>query len=79
VELHGWSVGLSRRNDRLVPIAEFATTAAADAAWVRLEEAGIPASVVTEPPVLGGPGVTRVYVAAARAQEAQRLLTDLIE
>jgi hypothetical protein len=63
----------------LVPIAEFANAAAADAAWVRLEEAGIPASVVTEPPALGGPGVTRVSVEARYADEAQRLIRDLIE
>jgi hypothetical protein len=78
VELHGGSRRLSR-NDRLVPIAEFRDPATADDAWVRLEEAGIAASVVTDPAQFGGPEVTRVYVETANVAQAQALIRDLVE
>lgn len=77
MEFHGWSGRLSRR-DRLVPIAEFSQPATADDAWSRLEEAGIPASVVTDRAVLGSPEVTRLYVEAPNVERAQELISDLV-
>jgi hypothetical protein len=59
---------------RLVPIAEFADPIAADAAWVALEEAGIPASVVTDPAQFGTPDVTRVYVESPDVEAAQAIV-----
>jgi len=61
-----------------VPIAEFVNSASADEAWSRLEQAGIPASLETEPGMLGGAVVTRVVVEAPNVDEAQRLIADLI-
>jgi hypothetical protein len=77
VELHGGSRRLTRK-DRLVPIAEFADPAIADTAWARLDDAGIPASVVTDVALLGGPEVTRLYVESSNASAAQALIGDLV-
>lgn len=66
------------RGPRLVPIAELEERATAEAAWSRLEEAGIPATVETDPAMLGGPVVTRVFVETPNVQEAQRLIADLV-
>lgn len=66
------------RRPRLVPIAELAERTRAEAAWARLEEAGIPANVETDPAMLGGPVVTRVFVEAPNVEEAQRLIADLV-
>lgn len=64
--------------DRLVPIAEFARPEAADDAWSRLEEAGIPASVVTDKALFGSPEVTRLYVETPNVEAAQALIADLM-
>jgi len=64
--------------DRLVPIAEFADPHQADVAWARLEENGIPASVVTDRAVLGSAEATRLYVEASNVDEAQRAIQDLL-
>ena len=77
MELHRRSRRLSRK-DRLVPIAEFADPATADTAWARLDDAGIPASVVTDAAMFGGPEVTRVYVESPNVDRAQREIADLV-
>jgi hypothetical protein len=69
---------MSRRDDRLVPIAEFSDPVRADRAWVELEEAGIPAGVVTDPSVFGSPSVTRVYVAEVHVAAAQRVVAKVM-
>ncbi len=61
-----------------MPIAEFEDPARADEAWARLEAAGIPAGVVTDPSVFGSDPVTRVFVARRHADEAQRLIADIV-
>ena len=66
------------RGDRLVPIAEFADPAAADTAWGRVEDAGIAASVVTDPAQFGAAEVTRLYVEAPNVRAAQELIRDLV-
>ena len=66
------------RMDRLVPIAEFAHPQTADDAWSRLEDAGIPASVVTDKALLGSPEVTRLYVETPNVEAAQALIADLV-
>jgi len=64
--------------DTLVPIAELADRAVAEQAWARLEEAGIPANVLSDPGPLGGTPVTRIEVARMHVDEAQRLIADLV-
>ncbi len=66
------------RKPRLVPIAEFADRATAEVAWAQLEEAGIPATIETDPAMLGGPVVTRVFVETPNVPAAQRLIADLV-
>jgi len=66
------------RRPRLVPVAEFADRGAAEEAWGRLEEAGIPASVETDPALLGGRVVMRILVEAPRTDAAQRIIADLV-
>lgn len=66
------------RDDRLVPIAEFANAAGADEAWARLEHAGIPASVVTDVAMFGAPAVTRLYTEEPNVERAQALIRDLV-
>ncbi len=53
--------------------------ATADEAWARLDDDGIPASVVTDAAVLGNPEVTRVYVESPNVERAQALIADLVE
>ena len=69
---------MKRRERRLTPIAEFADAADADEAWALLDAAGIPASVVTDPAALGSVELTRVYVARAHVERAQRMIADLV-
>jgi len=66
------------RRPRLVPIAELADRATAEAAWERLEAAGIPATVESDPAMLGGRPVTRVFVETPQVDAAQRLIADLV-
>ena len=70
---------MRRRDKRLVPVAEFGQRDRADEAWLALDEAGIPASVVTEPASLGAVPVTRVYVATIQADEAQRIIAPIVD
>ena len=69
---------MRRRDRRLVPVAEFADVITADEAWSILDAAGIAASVVTDPAVLGAAAVTRVYVHSIDAAQAQQLLGALV-
>jgi hypothetical protein len=69
---------VKRRDARLVPVAEFRDRASAEEAWAALDEAGIPASVVTDPASLGSSPVTRVYVARISAEEAQRVIASIV-
>ena len=66
------------RRPRLVPVAEFTTTDAADAAWAALNEAGIPASVVTDNTALGDPAITRVFVEKPHVAAAQQVIAPLM-
>ena len=69
---------MSRREEALVPVAEFADRALAEEAWGRLVDEGIPANVVLDPAPLGGEPTTRVLVARRNAESAQRLIADLV-
>lgn len=66
------------KRDRLIPIAEFPGLDPAESAWERLEAAGIPASIESEPGYLGATPVVRIYTHESRAPEAQRLIADLV-
>lgn len=66
------------RRPRLVPVAEFGDRSRAEQAWSRLQDADIPASVDSDPGLLGSAAVTRLMVEAPRAEEAQRLIADLV-
>jgi hypothetical protein len=67
-----------RRDARLVPIAEFEGTVLADESWTILDDAGVAASVVTDPASFGSPEVTRIYVARIDVDEAQRLIAPIV-
>ena len=69
---------MRRRDARLVPIAEFTARAPAEQAWTMRNEAGIAASVVSEPASLGAAPVTRIYVARIDVAEAQRLIAPIV-
>ncbi len=69
---------MARRDEKLVPIAEFADRDRAEEAWARLVEADIPAGVVFDPSPLGGDAVTRISVARKDADAAQHLIADLV-
>ena len=58
--------------------AVFADRATADEAWGLLAEAGIPATVVTDPGILGAYEV-QVVVHRSDLEEAQRVLAPLID
>lgn len=67
-----------RGPDKLVSAAEFTSEATADEAWALLVEADIPASVVTDPMMLGGTPVTRVMVERKHLERSQALLVELV-
>ncbi|MEA3502595.1 MAG: hypothetical protein U9R47_07455 [Actinomycetota bacterium] len=66
------------RPDDLVAAALFADRDVADEAWGRLFEAGIPASVITEPGMVGAYRLN-VMVERKDLDEAQRLIADLVK
>lgn len=66
------------RRPRLVPIAEFSDRALAAQAWSRLQDAQIPASVDSDPGLLGGRPVNRLMVETPHVDAAQRLIADLV-
>ncbi len=63
--------------DDLVAAALFADRDVADEAWGRLLEADIPASVITEPGMVGAYRLN-VMVERKHLDEAQRLIADLV-
>ncbi|MDX2344772.1 MAG: hypothetical protein QNL12_14090 [Acidimicrobiia bacterium] len=65
--------------DKLVPIAEFADRAIAEDAWAVLEEAEIPANVLTEPGAFGTPVLHRIEVERANVPTAQALIAHLVK
>ena len=64
--------------DDLVAAALFTDRGVADEAWGRLVEADIPASVITEPGMVGAYRLN-VMVERKDLDEAQRLIADLVE
>ncbi len=64
--------------DKLVPIAEFADRDSAEDAWGLLEEAEIPANVLSEPGTFGTPVVHRIEVERPNVAAAQRLIAHLV-
>lgn len=62
---------------QLVAAALFEDRDRADEAWGRLAEADIPASVITEPGIMGAYRLN-VMVHREDLDEAQRLIADLI-
>ena len=66
------------RKDKLVPIAEFDDRDVAEQAWGVLEDAGIPANVLTEPGSFGTPVLHRVEVERPNVARAQALITHLV-
>lgn len=64
--------------DKLVPIAEFVARSTAEQAWVILEEAGIPANVLTEPGTFGTPVIHRIEVESPNVPTAQALIAHLV-
>lgn len=66
------------RKDKLVPVVEFADRAPAEEAWGLLEDAGIPANVLTEPGTFGTPVVHRIEVERPNVTTAQALLAPLV-
>lgn len=66
------------RKDKLVPIAEFADRDVAELAWGLLEDAEIPANVLTEPGTFGAPVVHRIEVERPNVASAQALIAHLV-
>jgi hypothetical protein len=64
--------------DDLVAAALFTDRGVADEAWGRLVEADIPASVITEPGMVGAYRLN-VMVERKDLDEAQRLIADLVK
>ncbi len=69
----GWLGG-----PRLVAIAQFSDVEQADAAWALLQDADIPASVVTDNTALGDPAITRLFVEKPAVASAQETLADFM-
>ena len=63
--------------DQLVAAALFDDRDRADDAWGRLAEAGIPASVITEPGIMGAYRLI-VMVQRGDLEQAQALIADLV-
>lgn len=68
---------MSPRPDDLVAAALFQDRERADLAWGRLAEADIPASVITEPGIMGA-YYFRVMVAREDLDAAQAEIADLV-
>ena len=66
------------RKDKLVPIAEFTDRDIAEEAWGLLEDAEIPANVLTEPGTFGTHVVNRVEVEVPNVSSAQALIAHLV-
>ena len=66
------------RKDKLVPVAEFVSRDAAEQAWGLLEDAEIPANVLTEPGTFGTPVLHRIEVERPNVASAQALIAHLV-
>ena len=66
------------RKDKLVPIAEFDDRDTAEDAWGVLEDASIPANVLTEPGTFGTPVIHRIEVERPNVNRAQALIAHLV-
>lgn len=77
MELHGWSGGLMAKPNDLVAAALFTDRDIADEAWGRLVDADIPASVITEPGMVGAYRLN-VMVERRDLDRAQHLIADLV-
>jgi len=66
------------RKDKLVRIAEFDDRDVAEEAWAVLEQAEIPANVLTEPGTFGTPVLHRVEVERPNVPTAQALIAHLV-
>lgn len=66
------------RKDKLVPIAEFVERSVAEQAWGVLEDAEIPANVLTEPGTFGTPVIHRIEVELPNVPTAQALIAHLV-
>jgi hypothetical protein len=66
------------RKDKLVPVAEFADRSVAEDAWGVLEDAGIPANVLTEPGTFGTSIVHRIEVERPNVPTAQALIAPFV-
>ncbi len=66
------------RKDKLIPIAEFGDRSAAEEAWGLLEDAEIPANVLTEPGVFGTAVLHRIEVERPNVPTAQALIAHLV-
>ena len=66
------------RKDPLVSIAEVLSRDVAEQAWGLLEDAGIPANVLTEPGTFGTPVFHRVEVERSNVTPAQTLIAHLV-
>jgi hypothetical protein len=77
MELHRRGERLMARPDELVAAALFEHREPAEEAWGRLVEADIPASVITEPGIMGA-FYHRVMVERADLERAQSLIADLV-
>ena len=64
--------------DKLIPIAEFVDRSVAEEAWGILEDAEIPANVLTEPGTFGTPVIHRVEVERPNVPTAQALIAHLV-
>lgn len=64
--------------NKLVPIAEFDDRGVAEDAWAVLEEADIPANVLTEPGAFGSPVLHRIEVERPNVPTAQALIAHLV-
>ena len=62
-----------------MPVAEFATASEAEGLWDVLESAGIPASVVTDPEVLGKESISRVWVERFNRDAAVEMVAAYLE
>jgi hypothetical protein len=67
------------RKEKLIPIAEFADRSVAEEAWGLLEDAEIPANVLTEPGVFGTPVLHRIEVERPNVPTAQALIAHLVK
>lgn len=69
---------MKRKDKELVPVAEFATVDESERVWSALEEGGIPASVVTDPEMLGQVSVSRVWVERFNLDAAREIVGPLL-